>query len=114
VNELAALGAEYFEQCTVSVPALLQAAQQSASYEGPLSTDTEVLEKITPPFLLLRGQETELDTFYTDTEHYVAEHVVDPLVGLPLPGLGHLGPLLAPEPIARKLVSFFESVLQAS
>jgi len=113
-NELAALDAEYFERCAASVPALLQAAQQGPSYEGPLSTDPEVLEKITTPFLLLRGQETELDTFYTDTECYVAEHVVDPLVGLPLPGLGHLGPLLAPEPIAKELVSFFESVLRSS
>jgi pimeloyl-ACP methyl ester carboxylesterase len=110
-NEIAAaLDADYFERCAASVPALLQAAQQGASYEGPLSTDPEVLEKITAPFLLLRGQETELDTFYTDTERYVAEHVANPHVGLPLPGLGHLGPFLAPEPIAQELVSFFESV----
>lgn len=73
-----------------------------------------MLEKITAPFLLLRGQSTELDTFYTDTERYVAEHVLDPHVGVPLPGLGHLGPLLAPEPIANQLVSFFDSVLQSS
>lgn len=113
-KEIAALDADYFERCAASVPALLQAAQQGASYEGPLSTDPEVLEKITAPFLLLRGQETELDTFYTDTERYVAEHVVDPHVGLPLPGLGHLGPFLAPEAIAQELVSFFESVPQSS
>jgi pimeloyl-ACP methyl ester carboxylesterase len=113
-NEIAALDADYFERCAASVPALLQAGQQSASYEGPLSTDPEVLEEITAPFLLLRGQETELDSFYTDTERYVAEHVFDPRLGLPLPGLGHLGPLLAPEPIAKGLVSFFESVRQSS
>jgi pimeloyl-ACP methyl ester carboxylesterase len=109
-DELAALRTEYFERCAASVPALLQAAQQGPSYEGHQGTDPEVLEKITAPFLLLRGQETELDTFYTDTERYVARHVVDPLIGPPLPGVGHLGPLLAPEPIAKKLVSFFESV----
>jgi pimeloyl-ACP methyl ester carboxylesterase len=73
-----------------------------------------VLGKVAAPFLLLRGQQTELDTFYTDTERYVAEHVVDPRLGLPLPGLGHLAPLLAPEPIAKELVSFFESVRQSS
>ena len=110
-DELDALDEEYFERCAASVPALLQAAQQSASYEGPLATDPDVLNKVTTPFLLLRGQETELDTLYTDTERYVAEHVVDPHVGLPLPGLGHLGPLLAPEPIAKGLISFFESVM---
>lgn len=113
-NEIAALDADYFERCAASVPALLQAGRQGASYEGPLSTDREVLGKVAAPFLLLRGQQTELDTFYTDTERYVAEHVVDPRLGLPLPGLGHLAPLLAPEPIAKELVSFFESVRQSS
>lgn len=113
-NELAAFDADYFERCAASVPALLHAGQQGASYEGPLSTDPEVLEKITVPFLLLRGQETELNNFYTDTERYVAGHVDDPHVGLPLPGLGHLGPYLAPEPIAQELVSFFEPVPQSS
>lgn len=113
-NEIAALDADYFERCAASVPALLQAGRQGASYEGPLSTDPNTLEKVTAPFLLLRGQQTELDTFYTDTERYVAEHVVDPYLGLPLPGLGHLAPLLAPEPIAKELVSFFESVRQSS
>ncbi|CAN5817699.1 hypothetical protein BH23ACT5_BH23ACT5_06280 [soil metagenome] len=67
------------------------------------------LGKVTAPFLLLRGQQTQLDTFYTDTERYVAEHVVDPHLGKPLPGLGHLAPLLAPEPIAKELIPFFES-----
>lgn len=62
----------------------------------------------------MRGQDTELDNFYTDTERYVAEHVVEPHVSLPLPGLGHLGPYLAPERIARELVSFFESVPHSS
>lgn len=113
-NELAALDADYFERCAASVPALLQAAQQGASYEGPQSTDPEALEAITAPFLLLRGRDTELDTFYTETERYIASHVLDPHVGPPLPGLGHLGPLLAPEPIAKELVSFFESVPQTS
>lgn len=113
-NEIAAFDADYFERCAASVPALVQAGQQGASYEGPLSTDPEVLGKVAAPFLLLRGQQTELDTFYTDTESYVAEHVVDPHLGLPLPDLGHLAPLLAPEPIAKELVSFFESVRRSS
>jgi pimeloyl-ACP methyl ester carboxylesterase len=109
-NEIAALDADYFDRCAASVPALLQAARQGASYQGPLSTDREVLGKVTAPILLLRGQQTELDTFYTDTERHVAEHVADPHVREPLPGLGHLGPLLAPEPIANELISFFQSV----
>jgi pimeloyl-ACP methyl ester carboxylesterase len=113
-DEIAALNADYFARCAAVVPALLQDGQQGASYEGPLSTDPQVLEGFTAPVLLLRGQHTQLDSFYTDTERHVAEHVADPRVRAPLPGLGHLAPLLAPEPIAKELISFFESVLQPS
>jgi len=113
-NEIAALDADYFERCGAVVPALLQDGQHGVSYVGPLSTDPEELGKVTVPVLLLRGQQTQLNTFYTDTERYVAEHVADPHVREPLPALGHLSPLLAPEPIAKELVSFFESVRQSS
>jgi pimeloyl-ACP methyl ester carboxylesterase len=113
-TEIAALDADYFERCAAGVPALLQSARQGASYQGPLSTDREALGKVAAPFLLLRGKQTELDTFYADTERYVAEHVVDPRLGPPLLGLGHLAPLLTPEPIAKELVSFFESVRQSA
>jgi len=111
-NEIAALDAAYFERCAAVVPAMLQGGQQGASYEGPLSTDPEVLGKVTVPVLLLRGQQTQLDTFYIDTERHVADHVADPHVREPLPGLGHLAPLLAPEPVAKELTSYFESVRQ--
>jgi pimeloyl-ACP methyl ester carboxylesterase len=111
-SEIVSLGADYFERCAALVPAMLQAGRQGASYEGPLSSDPEVLEKVTVPFLLLRGQQTHLDTFYADTERYVAEHIVEAHLSKPLPGLGHLAPLLAPEPIARELIPFFESTRQ--
>lgn len=112
-TEMAALDADYYERCGTVVPALLQDGQQAASYEGPpLSTDPEMLAKIAGPLLLLRGQDTQLDTFYEDTECHVAKHVADAHIREPLPGLGHLGPLLAPEPIAKELISFFESVGQ--
>jgi pimeloyl-ACP methyl ester carboxylesterase len=40
----------------------------------------------------------------------VAQHVVDAHVR-ELPGVGHFAPLLEPEPIAKELISFFESAL---
>lgn len=110
-DELAVLDADYFEHCVASVPALLQDAQQAAAYEGPLPAGPE---QITAPVLLLRGEQTRLETFYTDTEHHVAGHVADPHVRDPLPGLGHLGPLVAPQPIATELRSFFEAVLDTA
>jgi len=111
-SEMAALDADYFERCAAVVPTLLQDVQGAIAYQGPRSTDREVFGKVTAPVLLLRGQQTQLDTFYTDTVRHVAEHVADPHVREPLPGLGHWAPLVAPEPIATELISFFESVAQ--
>ena len=111
-SEMAALDADYFERCAAVVPTLLQDVQGAMAYQGPRSTDHEVFGKVTAPVLLLRGQQTQLDTFYTDTVLHVAEHVADPHVREPLPGLGHWAPLVAPEPIATELISFFESVAQ--
>jgi pimeloyl-ACP methyl ester carboxylesterase len=110
-DEIAALGADYFERSAAVVPATLRSIQHSADYEGPLATDPEVLDQVTVPVLLLRGQQTRRATFYTDCEQYVAEHVADPHLR-ELPGIGHMAPNVAPEPIAEALVSFFGSVRQ--
>ena len=61
--------------------------------------------------LLLRGQQTELRTFFADAAQHIAQHVPDPHVR-ELHGVGHFAPLLAPESIAEELISFFESVRQ--
>ena len=62
------------------------------------------------PVLLLQGEQTLLGTFFADVERYVAQHVVDAHVR-ELPGVGHFAPLLEPEPIAKELISFFDSAL---
>ena len=111
-DEMAALDADYFERCAGIVPAMLQAVQQGAAHEGPQPAAPELLAKVTVPVLLLRGRETRLNTFYVDTEQYVAQHVADPHVREPLPGLGHWAPLVEPEPIAEELISFFDSLPQ--
>ena len=100
-DESAVLNPDYFERCAAVVPALLQDGQQGAAHEGPLSTDPQVLAGVTAPVLLLRGQHTQLDSFYTDTERHVAEHVADPRVRPPLPGLGHLPRCSHPSPSPR-------------
>ncbi|MGI8829609.1 MAG: alpha/beta fold hydrolase [Candidatus Limnocylindria bacterium] len=111
-NELAALDAAYWERCAAVVPATLQSIRQSASYAGSQATDPEVLAKVTVPVLLLRGQQTRRGVFYTDSEQHVAQHVADPHVREPRPGLGHWAPILAPEPVAKELISFFEPAEQ--
>ena len=107
-DELAALGADYYERSASAFPSLLRTVQASQTYEGPESTDPAVMEGITVPILLLRGQQTRRATFYTDVERHIAEHVADPHVR-ELPDVGHFAPSLAPEPVAEALVSFLGS-----
>jgi pimeloyl-ACP methyl ester carboxylesterase len=110
-NEITALEeTDFFVRWAGGIPAMLDFLQQDQSYGGPRSTDPEALGQITVPVLLLRGQETLLGLF-ADVEQHIAQHVADPHVR-ELPGLGHFAPLVAPEPIAKELISFFESVRQ--
>jgi pimeloyl-ACP methyl ester carboxylesterase len=109
-NEIAALEETPFdEQWTGGIPALLRFLQQDTSYEGPRSTDAEALGQLATPVLLLRGEQTLLGTFFADVERYVAQHLVNAYVR-ELPGAGHFAPLVAPELLAKELISFFESV----
>ncbi|MBA2632498.1 MAG: alpha/beta hydrolase [Chloroflexi bacterium] len=111
-NEIAALEeTDFYERWAGCVPAMLRFVQQDASYEGPRSTDPEVLGTVTAPVLLLRGQQTALGTWFADSTQHIAQHVADAHVR-ELPGLGHFAPVLAPESIANQLISFFESVRQ--
>ena len=110
-DEIAALDADYFERCAAIVPAMMQEIQQAMGYEGPVPSDPEVLGKITVPVLLLRGQQTLLDTYFADSAQHIAQHVADPHVR-ELPDVGHLAPLVAPEPVAKELIAFFASARQ--
>ena len=108
--EIAALErTDFFEGWAAAIPALLQFLQGLASYEGPWSTDPEVLRQVTAPVLLLRGEQTLLGSLFADSTQHIAQSVANPHVRQ-LPGLGHFAPVLAPEPIAKQLVSFFDSV----
>ena len=111
-DEIAALErADFFARWAGAVPALLQFVQHDAAYAGPRSTDPELLRQVAAPVLLLRGQQTQLRTFFIDAAQHIAQHVPDPHVR-ELKGVGHFGPLLAPESISEGLISFFESVRQ--
>jgi pimeloyl-ACP methyl ester carboxylesterase len=111
-NEIAALEeTDFFERWAAGIPAMLILLQQLQSYEGPQSTDPQALGKITVPVLLLTGQETLLHTWFTDAAQYIAQHVAEPHMR-ELPGVGHCAPVVAPEPVAKELISLFESVRQ--
>jgi pimeloyl-ACP methyl ester carboxylesterase len=111
-DEIAALEeTDFYERWAGCVPAMLRFVEQDAAYEGPRSTDPEVLETVSAPVLLLRGQQTLLGTWFADAAQHIAQHVADAHVR-ELPGIGHFAPLLAPAPLADELIRFFESVRQ--
>jgi pimeloyl-ACP methyl ester carboxylesterase len=111
-NEIAALEeTDFYERWAGCVPAMLRFVQQDAAYEGPRSTDPEVLGTVAAPVLLLRGQQTLLGTWFAEAARRIAQHVADAHVR-ELPGIGHFAPVLAPVPLAEELIRFFESVRQ--
>ena len=113
-QEIAALEqTSFYERWAGCIPAMLRFVQQDASYEGPRSTDPEVLRTITTPLLLLRGRQTRLGTWFADAERHIVQQVSDAHVRQ-LPGVGHFAPLLAPERIAMELVTFFAAVAMES
>jgi pimeloyl-ACP methyl ester carboxylesterase len=112
-EEFAALDADYLHRQASLHPLVMQEVPQEASYDGPQPTDPEVLARIDGPVLVLLGQQTQVATFFTDSAQHVVQHVVNAHVR-ELPDVGHYAPLVAPEPIARELISFFESVRQTA
>jgi len=104
---------DVYERWAGCVPAMLRFVQQDAAYEGPRSTDPEVLGTVAAPILLLRGEQTLFGTWFADAARHIAQHLVDARVR-ELPGVGHFAPLLAPEAIAKEVISFFASARQES
>jgi pimeloyl-ACP methyl ester carboxylesterase len=69
----------------------------------PRLSDAAILERIAMPVLLLQGARSH--PFYAGVIGYLAERLGDASVR-EVPGAGHLGPVLAPEPVASELVRF--------
>ncbi len=107
-DEFAALDAAYLDRQARLFPLLMQELQQGMPHEGPQPTDRGVLGQIDAPVLVLLAQRTRLSTWFSDSAKHVAQHVADPHVR-ELPDVGHCAPLVAPEPVAMELISFFAS-----
>jgi len=99
-DEVAALAAaDAFETLAANIPSFLQ---ELAEYDH--AVDDAVLGAIDMPVLLLHGSRTA--AWYRDSVAYLAQRVHDPAVA-EIPGVGHLGPSLAPEHVADELTRFF-------
>ncbi len=61
--------------------------------------------------LLLQGERSNAHSWFHAGVRHVAEHVKQATVH-EFTELGHLAPMVAPEPVAEKIASFFEMVYQ--
>jgi pimeloyl-ACP methyl ester carboxylesterase len=106
-EEVAALaGAGAYRLLAPNVPAW---CREMAEYGG--AVDPSVLARVDVPVLLLRGTRTA--GWFRDSVRYVADRLTDVRVR-EVAGAGHMGPRLAPEPVAAELVRFFTSLTARS
>ena len=111
-DEVAALDAAgSFETMGPNVPTDLMGIQQSNEYRGLSATDPSMLAKISAPVLLLQGGRSNVHSWFHAGVRYVAEHVTQATVH-EFADLGLLAPMVAPEPVAKKIASFFDKVHQ--
>ena len=97
-----------FERCGRFVPDLLRVLEQAEGTEAPSPNDPAELAKITVPCLLLYGSHTT--TTHADSTRYLAKHLPDARLH-EIEGVGHIAPILAPEPVAAELTRSFEETL---
>ena len=108
-EEMAAMEqAGYFERFGPFVPHLLRVIEQAAATRAPSPNDPAELAKITVPCMLLYGSHTT--TAHADSMRSLAKHLPDAHLR-ELEGVGHMAPILAPEPVAAELTGFFEQTL---
>ena len=108
MGEIVRLGAD--EQALFSAPGVAERAQAAVpvlvqeSPEVNRPWDDAVLEKLSMPVLVLQGEHTRSE--FKNAASKLAERLEDARVA-EVAGAGHLGPLTAPEAVARELVNFF-------
>ena len=108
-EEWATVPREYLEASGRYVPRQLSEFEQLAeSKYSP--TDPQELAKINVPLLLLTGTGGETSDWMEKSIGHIASFVDDAQVRK-VEGLGHAGPLLQPEIVAREVRQFFERTL---
>jgi pimeloyl-ACP methyl ester carboxylesterase len=95
----------FFDALAPNVSVQLQEFPQMLRPESS-PTDPSALAKITVPVLLMHGTRSNPHPWFINGVHHVAQHVTEPYVRQ-IPGAGHLGPILEPEPVANEIRQFF-------
>ena len=113
-DEVAALDAAgAFETMGPNVPADLAVIQQGMEHQGPRATDASVLAQISAPLLLLQGGRSNVGSWFHAGIRHVAEHAPAAEVHV-FDDLGHLAPMVHPEPVADESARFFDRERQPS
>ncbi len=108
--EIIGLGPD--EQALFSTPGVAERAQAAAAVavqELPdlnRPFDEALLERLSMPVLVLQGERSRAE--FKNAARNLAARLGDARLA-EIAGAGHLGPLTAPEPVARELVEFFSS-----
>jgi len=103
-DELATVDAEDLHEVSAPNVSADLRALQNIDPTAPSATDPTALATITAPVLVLGGDRPAWSWFERMNQH-VADHVTDCEVRT-IPGAGHVGPVLAPEPVAAELIRF--------
>lgn len=98
-----------FEVLSRNVLADLAVIQQGSEYQGPRTTDVANMTALTIPVLLLQGRRSNFASWFHASVRHAAEHIPDATVH-EFDGLGHLAPMVAPQPVATEIVRYFEQV----
>ncbi len=109
-GEIIGLGAD--EQALFSAPGVAERAQAALPVvvqelpEVNRPFEDASLEKLSMPVLVLQGERSRIE--FKNAARHLTERLEDSRVA-EIAGAGHLGPLTAPEPVARELVGFLSS-----
>jgi pimeloyl-ACP methyl ester carboxylesterase len=108
-EEFAVLDRDYLKRQANIFPLLFEELEQEGTYKKTDPTVPEVLAQIDVPVLLLLGQKTSMDRWFTQSAQYFAQHLPNAHLRQ-VPGIGHFAPLVAPEPVAGEMIRFLARV----
>jgi pimeloyl-ACP methyl ester carboxylesterase len=105
-EEVPALDRDYLERQANLFPLLFEELEQEGTYQQTDPTDPAVLAQVDVPVLILLGQKTSMERWFTESAQYFSQHLPNAHIRQ-LPGIGHFAPLVAPESIADQMIAFF-------
>jgi pimeloyl-ACP methyl ester carboxylesterase len=99
-EEFSALDPDYLNRQASLFPLLMKEPDEAI-------IELDMLAQINAPVLILWGQKTKLEAWFTKSAQHFAKLLPNAHIR-ELPVIGHFAPLVAPEPVASETIEFFE------